>query len=63
MLYNIIDERKLQSNAKADIADFFLGLKENFSDYKKPMFSINPSPVKISNNLEIQYLKAFKIRI
>jgi hypothetical protein len=36
VLYNIIDERKLQSNAKADIADFFLGLKENFSDYTLP---------------------------
>lgn len=36
MLYNIIDERKLQSNAKADIADFFLGLKENFSEYTLP---------------------------
>ena len=36
VLYNIIDERKLQSNAKADIADFFLGLKENFSGYTLP---------------------------
>ena len=36
VLYNIIDERKLQSNAKADIADFFIGLKENFSDYTLP---------------------------
>jgi hypothetical protein len=36
VLYNIIDERKLQTNAKADIADFFLGLKENFSDYTLP---------------------------
>jgi hypothetical protein len=36
VLYNIINERKLQSNAKADIADFFLGLKENFSVYTLP---------------------------
>lgn len=35
-LYNLINERNLQSNAKADIADFFLGLKENYSDYSLP---------------------------
>jgi hypothetical protein len=36
VLYNVIDERKLQTNAKADIADFFLGLKVNYSEYTLP---------------------------
>ncbi len=35
-LYNTITQRNLQSNAKADIADFFLGLEENYSDYSLP---------------------------
>ena len=31
ILYNLISARQLNSNAKADIADFFLGIKENYS--------------------------------
>ncbi len=36
ILYNLISQRNLQSNPKADIADFFLGLEENYSDYSLP---------------------------
>ncbi len=36
ILYNNITQKNLQSNAKADIADFFLGLEENYSDYSLP---------------------------
>lgn len=36
ILNNIITIRQLNSNAKADIADFFLGIKENYSQYILP---------------------------